>query len=309
MKITIQNPIGVDVAKSHLDFDLPAPHDRIHNEPDAIAALLRDLPPGAHLVCESTGGYESALIAAAFEAKIPISVVPPQRVRHHALSAGRLAKTDKLDAKLLSDYGAKHVLIALRELEPARGRLRELLRARTQLIELDKIEASWREHASTLKLLCAQATQRQKLIQKQLEELEAEIRMLVAAEPCRKVLERLQQVQGVGEITAWTVWAEMPELGDLEPGKAAGLAGLAPHPRDSGKTTGKRYIKQGRSQVRRVLYMAAFSACRCNPVLKAFYQRLRARGKPAKVALIAIARRLIELLNHMLKNPNFVLVD
>ncbi len=302
-------PIGVDVAKPYLDFDLPAPHDHVPNTPEAIAATLSSLPPGAHIVCESTGGYEAGLIAAAFAAKIPISVLPPQRVRHHALSEGRLAKTDKLDAKLLSHYGATHTLVALRALEPARARLRELLRARTQLIELEKIEASWREHPSALKTLCTHAKQRQKLLQKQLKELDAEIRLLVSAEPCRAVLERLQQVQGVGEITAWTVWAEMPELGNLEPGKAAGLAGLAPHPRDSSNRTGKRYIQQGRAQLRRVLYMAAFSACRCNPILKEFYQRLRSRGKPTKLALVALARRLIELLNHMLKNPNFVLVD
>lgn len=288
-----------------MDFDLPAPHDHIPNTPEAIAATLSSLPPGAHIICESTGGYEAGLIAAAFAAKIPISVLPPQRVRHHALSEGRLAKTDKLDAKLLSHYGAPHTLVALRALEPARARLRELLRARTQLIELEKIEASWREHPSALKILCTQAKQRQK----QFKELDAEIRLPVSEEPCRAVLERLQQVQGVGEITAWTVWAEMPELGNLQPGKAAGLAGLAPHPRDSSNKTGKRYIQQGRAQLRRVLYMAAFSACRCNPILKEFYQRLRARGKPTKLALVALARRLIELLNHLLKNPNFVLAD
>ncbi len=308
MNTTIQY-IGVDVAKPHLDIDVPAPDNHISNTKEAVEQVLRNLPAGAHLVCESTGGYEAVLVASALAAGIPISVVPPQRVRNHALSAGRLAKTDRIDAELLSDYGRKHTPSALRPTEPARERLRELLRARVQLIELQKIEASWREHPPETPLLRRQAEQREKWLAKQLAELGEEIRKMAATEPCRVALERLQQVQGVGEITAWTVWAEMPELGTLEPGKAASLAGLAPHPHDSGKKVGRRSIQQGRVQVRRVLYMAAFSACRCNPVLKPLYQRLRARGKSSKVALIALARHLIELLNLLLKKPNFVLVS
>jgi transposase len=299
--------IGVDVSKHTLDLDLPSPDDQVPNTPDAIAGLLSRLPEGAHLVCESTGGYENALVSSAIAAGVTISAVPPQRVRHLALSQGRLAKTDKIDAVLLSDYGRKQRPRPLSPPTPERARLRELLRARTQLLELKMLEASWGEHAPCEPLLRRQAAARAKLIDKQVEEIERQIRELAKSERLRPVLERLQQVQGVGEVTAWTVCAEMPELGSLEEGQAAGLAGLAPHPRDSGRKTGKRFIQQGRPQVRRVLYMAALTAAIHNPVLSVFYKRLRARGKPAKVALIAVARRLIELLNLLLKNPNFCL--
>ena len=300
--------IGVDVSKESLDLDLPAPDERIANTPKAIAELLARLPQGGHLVCESTGGYENALVAAALAAGVPISAVPAQRVRHLALSQGRLAKTDKIDAVLLSDYGRAQRPRPLSPPEPERARLRELLRSRAQLLELKTLEASWAEHVPVEALLRHQAAARTKLLDKQLEQIERQIRELAKSERLRSALERLQQVQGVGEVTAWTVCAEMPELGSLEEGQAAGLAGLAPHPRDSGRKKGKRFIQQGRPQVRRVLYMAALTAARYNPVLSSFYKRLRDRGKPAKVALIAVARRLIELLNLLLKNPNFCLV-
>lgn len=296
---------GVDVAKSHLDFAQPA--QRVANTPAAIAAVLRELPAGTHLLCEATGGYESNLVAAAVAADVPISIVPPQWVRHHARSRGRLAKTDRIDACLLSDYGRTHAPAPYRPPEPQRLRLRELLRARAQLLELQKLQASWNEHPSSAELLVRQAREREALFSTQVAELERQIRALVAAGPDRVHIERMQQVQGVGEITAWTVWAELPELGSLAPGQPASLAGLAPHPHDSGLRTGKRHIQQGRPQLRRVLYMAAVTACHHNPVLKPFYQRLRARGKPAKLALIAVARRLLELLNLLLKYPNFSL--
>lgn len=187
--------------------------------------------------------------------------------------------------------------------EPRRERLKELLRARAQLLELKKIEASWAEHPPADHGLRRQAQARGRLLDKQLEAIVKQIRPLAQSGEMAARSQRLQQAQGVGEVTAWTLLAEMPELGMLEEGKA----GLAPHPRDSSKQKGKRHIQQGRPQVRRVLYMAAITACRCNPVLKVVYQRLRTRGKPAKLAIIAIARRLIELLNLMLKNPNFCL--
>jgi transposase len=228
-------------------------------------------------------------------------------VRNHARCTGRLAKTDRIDAQLLSDYGRMHAPAALRAPEPDRQQLRELVRARAQLLELKKIEASWREHPPSLAVLRAQAEKREAWLDAQLAEVEREIRALVKAVSGRAEIERMQQVQGVGEVTAWTVWAEVPELGQMEPGQPGAIVGLAPYARDSSQHHGKRYIQQGRPQVRRVLYMAAITACHHNPVLKAFYQRLRARGKPAKVAIIAVARRLIELLNLMLKNPNFVL--
>lgn len=308
MNIPTIQYIGVDVAKSRLDLDLPAPAHQVPNTAEALASALPSLPPGAHLVCESTGGYESALVCAAQAAGVPISVVPPQRVRSHARSTGRLAKTDRIDARLLSDYGRAHTPAACRAPEPSRQQLKELVRTRAQLLELKKIEASWREHPPSLPLLRELAQKREALLDEQLAAVERAIRTLVQAAPGRAQMERMQQVQGVGEVTAWTVWAEVPEIGLLTPGQPGAIVGLAPYARDSGQHHGKRSIQQGRPHVRRVLYMAAVTACQHNPVLKEFYRRLRARGKPAKVALVAVARRLIELLNLLLKNPNFVLV-
>lgn len=298
--------IGVDVAKLGLDFDLPVPADHIANTPEAIAKALQALPAGAQLVCESSGGYEAALVSAAHAAGVPISVLPPQRVRQHARSAGRFAKTDRLDTALLSDYGRKHRPAAQPAPQPQRAALRELVRARVQLIALKNTEASWREHLPAAALLREQAQAREALLDEQIAALERAIRSLVQG---LAELARLQQVQGVGEVTAWTVWAEVPELGQMAPGQPAALVGLAPYARDSGQQRGKRFIQHGRPQVRRVLYMAAVTACRHNRVLRVFYRRLRDRGKPAKLALIAVARRLIELLNLLLKNPNFVLAD
>lgn len=212
--------IGVDVCKQSLDVDLPSPDEHIPNTPESIAGLLGRLPKDAHLVCESTGGYENALVSAALEAGVPISAVPPQRVRHLALSQGQLAKTDKIDALLLSDYGRTRRPLPLSPPDPQRARLRELLRVRAQLLELKTLEASWAEHAPADPLLRRHVLARARLLDKQLAELEAKIRELTKAEELRLPLERLQQVHGVGEVTAWTVWAEMPELGRLDDGPA-----------------------------------------------------------------------------------------
>ena len=300
--------LGVDVAKSRLDFDLPAPSQQIANEPSVIHQVLDTLPADTHLICESTGGYEAALACAAHNIEMRISILPPQRVRHHARSYGQLAKTDRIDAALLSDYGRKHHPVPTDKPRPERERLKALLRSRAQLIELQKIETNWKEHASELPLLRRQAKQRIAQLSRQLKALEREIRTLTAAADIRREIERMQEVQGVGDVTSWTMWAEMPELGQMDSGQPAALSGLAPVARDSGHFRGKRHTEAGRPQVRRVLYMAALTASRTNPVLKPFYLRLVNQGKPKKLALIAVARRLVELLNLMMKNPDFVLV-
>jgi transposase len=195
MNTTTIKYIGVDLAKSRLDVDLPAPANQVPNIAEAIEQALKSLPPGAHLVCESTGGYESTLICAAQAAGVPISVVPPQRVRNHARSTGRLAKTDRIDAQLLSDYGQKHAPAALRAPEPERQKLKELVRARAQLLELKKIEASWREHPASVPVLRTQAEKREALLDEQLAEMERAIRALVKAASGRAEIERMQQVQ------------------------------------------------------------------------------------------------------------------
>lgn len=268
MKNTTTTPyLGVDIAKAYLDFDLPHPRGRVRNTPQAIQATLAALPTNTHLVCESTGGYERPLVQISHQLDHAISVISPQRVTHHARSRGQLAKTDRLDAAQITDFGRVHMPVAKR----------------------------------------APERQREKLLDRQLKQLEKEMRALAAKADAKDEVRRLEQIKGVGTITAITVWAEMPELGSLNAGQAAALTGLAPYARDSGKKRGRRYVQAGRSQVRRVLYMAALSASRYNPVLREVYQRLLKRGKAKKVALVALARKLIELMNLMIKKPDFLL--
>lgn len=309
MKTTTKTYLGVDVAKSHLDFDLPAPRSRISNTSAAVRELLESLSADTHLVCESTGGYESVLLSEAHRLEYPISVISPQRVIYHARSRGQLAKTDRLDAAQITDFARVRQPTAKRALGPIRQQLRELMRARTQLLELQKLESNWREHASTLPLLAEQAKERSELFAQQLKALNKRIEAVSQHAETQGQIAHLQQVQGIGLITACTLWAEMPELGEMNEGQPAALAGLAPYARDSGTKQGRRCIQAGRPQIRRVLYMAALSASRFNPVLSQFYQRLLKRGKAKKVAQVAIARRLVELANLMLKKSDFLLAE
>lgn len=301
--------IGIDIAKAKLDVDLPKPHERFANTAAGIAGLMAALPTGSHLVVEASGGYEKPLLEAAWAAGRPISQVPPERVLAYARSQGQRAKTDPIDAAKLSAYGEALRPRPTTAPDPTRAKTRELLRAREHVLELQRSEANHHEHLGEGKGLVRRLHEaRVRQLAKQLEELEAEIRRVVHADPkAGEAVARLCQIKGVGEITAWTCWADMPELGQLEPGQAAALSGLAPYARDSGQKQGQRHIGGGRARVRRVAYMAALTASRWNHVLRQRYQRLVAAGKPHNVAIIALARSLIELMNRLLKDPGFEL--
>lgn len=308
MKTTETTPIiycGVDVSKTFLDVDGLDKPARFANTAEGLALLLKALPAGAHLVCEASGGYERALCTAAWAAQKPVSVVSPSRVRAYARSRGQLAKTDRLDAAILTAYGRERRPVGAAAPRPLRTQLKALLRAREHVLAIQRLEQNHREHLAEVR---EQSDARLRNCAEQLAALEKAIRGLVAQDRhASSQIARLQEAKGVGEISAWTLWGDMPELGTLEPGQPAALAGFAPYARDSAQTHGVRRISHGRATVRRVLYMAAVTASQHNPILKAFYQRLRQRGKSAKVALIAVARKLIELLNLLLKNPHFVL--
>jgi transposase len=241
------------------------------------------------------------------EAGIAVSVLNPRQVRDFARACGRLAKTDAIDAAILRDYGVK-----LRPApQPAVGnaKLAELVRARQELVGLITDEINRREHA-TLPVLLKLSHARQKQFEKQLAALETEIAAQVAADAALAAkAERMQQVAGVGRVSAFTLLALLPELGTLRDAQAAALVGVAPLNRDSGQFRGQRHIHGGRAAVRRVLYMAALAATVHNRILHDFYQRLRQNGKPAKLALTAVMRKLIILLNRLLKNPEFRLVS
>lgn len=300
---------GLDIAKATLQLHLQGRFFDLNNATGGHSQLIKRLVPisNAHVICEATGGYERAVVAALHAAAIPVSVINPARVRQFARASGELAKTDPIDAARLTAFGQ-----AFRpEPTPPRTateiKLAALITRRVQLLELHVAE---RQRAATTtepalrKLFAPWLAQ----MEKQIAKVEALIEELLAGQPIlHHRVRRLDEIVGVGTLTAVTVLATMPELGQLNRRQAAALAGLSPYNRDSGQWAGKRYISGGRSEVRRGLYMAALSASRSNHVLKPFFQRLIAAGKPAKVALTAVMRKLIVLMNHLLKNPNFSL--
>ena len=299
---------GVDVSKAYLDVDEDS--KRVSNNAASIREWLKDLPDGVHLICESSGGYERELLKQAWSLGRPITVVMPTRVRAYARSCGQYAKTDRLDCKLLSRFGQERCLPATPPPNVVRTQVRDLLRAREHVLALQLQEQNYREHLPEISLLRSESDQRLVIYTKQISAIEEQIEATIKADSlAHGQVKRLRELKGIGKITAWTVWADLPELGALEPGQSAALCGLAPHADDSGETSRPRHIHHGRATLCRVLYMAAISASRHNTVLRTVYERLRANGKPAKVALIAIARRMIELLNRMLKEPKFSLAS
>lgn len=301
---------GVDVSKSHLDLDGLDRAQRFPNTAEGCAALLAALPAGAQLIVEASGGYERLLCASAWAAACPISLVGPDRVRAFARSHGLLAKTDRLDAALLTRYAAERQPVPSVPPDETIVRLRAHLRAREHVLELRRLELNHREHLAGPALLREQSDARLESLATQLAALECALAQIVASRPALAGrVARLEQVCGVGRITAWTVCADLPELGTLRTGQAAALCGLAPYAHDSGRRHGPRHIQRGRSTLRRVLHMAALTASRHNPVLAAFAQRLTAAGKPHKLVMVAVARRLIEFLNHLVQHPDFVLAS
>jgi transposase len=300
---------GLDIAKLNLQLHLAG---RIHDLPNTAAGhgrLLKLLTAhvGAHVVCEATGGYERDVVAALHAAKVPVSVLNPARVRHFARAAGQRAKTDDIDAAVLSAYGQALQPKPTAPRTQPEQQLAELVRRRVQVLEILVAQRQQAERltAPALRRQAQSLVRRLERDIKQIEEQLKELRTQAATLDAR--VQKLEAITGVGAITALGVLAELPELGTLNRRQAAALAGLAPHPRESGQWHGRRCIGGGRAPVRRALYMAALVAAHSNHQLKAFYQRLRAAGKPAKVALTAVMRKLIVLMNHLLKNPNFAL--
>ncbi len=240
-------------------------------------------------------------------AGIAVSLVNAARIRAFARAQGLLAKTDRIDASVLREFGELLRPETLEAPSPQRQRLAALVQRREQLVTILSTEeqrlAQSRDAVvrkmgqSLIKELQAQVTQIEELIEKQIDD----------DDTLKRQSERLQQVKCIGKVTASTLLAELPELGKLSRNEAGAQAGVAPYNRDSGALRGRRTIRGGRVKVRRVLYMAALVATRFNPILKSFYLRLVAAGKPKKVALTAVMRKLIVLLNHLLKNPDFTL--
>jgi transposase len=302
---------GLDIAKLNLQLHLAG---RVHDLPNTAAGhrrLVKLLAPhrSIHVVCEATGGYERDVVAALHAPKVPVSVLNPARVRHFARATGQRAKTDHIDASVLSEYGAKLQPKPTAPRTEQEQHLAELIRRRGQVLEILVAQRQQAERL-TLPVLRRQAQSLVRRLERDLAQIEAQLQALRAHAPALEArVQKLQAITGVGHLTALSVLAELPELGSLNRRQAAALAGLAPHPRESGQWHGRRSIGGGRAPVRRALYMAALVAARCNSHLKVFYQRLRTAGKPAKVALTAVMRKLIVLMNQLLKHPDFALAN
>lgn len=305
--------IGADVAKRTLQID-PA-HLRcpaqIHNTSADIQSFIRaisrikDATP--HVVLEATGGYERRLRLALHEAGISLSLVPPSRVRYFARAVGQEAKTDALDALILTRYGQQMKPSPTQAPTPGQLELKELVTRRQQIQDLLVAEKN-RVDGHHLADVQEDARQLREFLEKQIAGLDRRIARFIEQDAGLKdKAARLMQLQGVGKTTASGILAVLPELGTLSRRQVSALAGLAPRNRDSGAYSGRRTIGGGRGQVRRVLYMAALSASRMNPRLKPLYDRLVEAGKPPKLALTAVMRQLLCVMNSLLKNPNFVL--
>lgn len=297
---------GLDIAKLNLQLHLAG---RIHDLPNTTTGHRRlcklvAAQPGGHVICEATGGYERDVVAALQAAKIPVSILNPARVRHFARAQGQRAKTDNIDAAVLTAYGQALQPKPTAPRAEQEQQLTELVRRRVQLSDALVAQRLQAQQLS-LPVLQRQAKSLIRRLEQEIQQIEAQLHALRTQVPAlNQRAQKLETIKGVGAVTALGMLAELPELGTLNRGQAAALAGLAPHPRDSGQWHGRRTIGGGRPQVRRALYMAALVAARSNQQLKAFYQRLRLAGKPAKVALTAVMRKLVVLMNHLLKNPS-----
>ena len=297
--------VGVDVGKWFLDVCI---HEKeIHwqedNTPEGIKRVLKRL---AHyevklLVVEATGRYEFALAEAAFNKNIPVCIAKPLSVRRYAGAVEQLAKTDKIDAAIIAEYAAvikpratprkSKNLIAIKDLL---ARRRQVMQMRTQ--ELNRSGIMGKSIEQSCKRLI-------KVFDTEVQRLEKKLNQYVQQQAeWSERREILKSAPGVGDTLAYTLLAELPELGQMNNKQASALVGVAPINRDSGKLRGKRRIQGGRANVRTILYMATLSATQCNPLIKAFYQRLVAQGKHKKVALTACMRKFITILNAMVRD-------
>jgi transposase len=297
--------IGIDVSKDWLDIVVfPSGETwRTENTAEKIGVLIEKLEKlnPERIVIEATGGYERLVTSLLYLAQLPICRVNPRRVRYYARSVGQLAKTDKLDAKVLARFG-ESVKPALTRLPTEQEELLSaLLTRREQLLAIlvaeknrlgtapTKLRPSLNEHITWLK--------------RQLKELDQEIDAFINNTPELKEKDGLlQEVEGVGKKTSAKLIADVPELGACDRKQIAALVGTAPYNQDSGNKKGQRSISGGRPDVRSVLYMSTLTATRFNPVIKEFYQRLLKAGKKKKVALVACMRKLLTILNAILRD-------
>jgi len=297
--------VGVDVGKSFLDifiFELDL-HWQTENKPDAIKGLIKILRRYklTRILVEATGGYERAFVEACAEQMLPVIIVQPVQVRQFAKAQGILAKTDKIDARLIAMFG-KVLEPEVRPIASKEVRLIRDLLARKRQLNGTRTQELNRQHKAP-KVLEGSHRRLLKLLDKEIAWTNEHLaKRVTAVTEWQRTYEILSSVPGIGDGVAFTLLGELPELGTLSNRQVAALCGLAPFNRDSGQMKGKRRIKGGRAPIRTVLYMAMLCAIQHNPVMKCFYQRLVAQGKHKKVAITACMRKMITILNTMVRN-------
>jgi transposase len=300
--------VGIDIAKAWLDWAVEptGEHGRVaHEEPGLteIVARLQGLTP-ALVVVEASGGYETALVSACAASGLPIVVVNPRQVRDFARAIGRLAKTDAIDAQVLALFGAR-VQPEVRPLPSAETQLfAARLQRRRQLLDMLTAERQRRAQATALDVVCS-LDEHIRWLEARVRDANDDLQTALKASPVWRAKEQLLRgVPGIGPTTALTLLSELPELGQLSRRQIAALVGVAPFNRDSGVHRGTRRPWGGRATVRAALYMATLTAVRFNPPLRTFYERLCAAGKRPKVALVAAMRKLLTIVNAMVKQQS-----
>jgi transposase len=299
--------VGIDVSKQHLDYAVgsDAKPARVRNTRLGIRSLVTRLSAEEgsleRIVVESTGGYERALVEALAAAGLPVILVNPWRVRRFGEGMGVLAKTDSIDARLLALFGERAAPAARPVPSPGDRQMADLVRRRRQLIAMIVAEKNRLEHAASVVRRDILALV--KVLERRVTKLDGHIDATIAEDPKKaETREQLESVPCVGPGIARALLVELPELGTLGRRQIASLVGIAPFANDSGKKSGHRRIRAGRSGPRTALYLAALNGSRFNPALRPMYQRLIAAGKPPKVALIAIARKLLTILNAIVRD-------
>ena len=315
MQEKLELNVGVDVSKEKLDVLVRPLSERfsVPNDPRGHDELVKRLAGRsiARIVLEATGGYEAPAVLALGRASLPVCVVNPRQVRDFKKSTGELAKTDAIDAEALAHF-AEAICPEVRPLpDEAVIALSELVARRHQLVEMKTAESNRLEKRPSA-AVAKRIKSHVEWLDKEIARIEDDLDRTIKGSPLFSTKSaKLTAVEGIGPVVSSCLLADLPELGTLNRKQIAALVGVAPFAHDSGVVKAGRHIWGGRAHVRTLLYMAAVSASRCNPVIKPFYQRLIAAGKPKKLALIASARKLLTILNAILRdggqdwNPTF----
>lgn len=297
--------VGIDVSKKFLDYtsNLDNTVTRLPNTSTGINSFvktMKKLSPEI-IAMEATGGYHNAVCKALRQHDLTAVVLNPRLVRNFARATGKRAKTDAIDAHIIARFAATMEITPNHQISAEQEHLKELLMRRSQLVEMVVMEKNRLDHVQGV---VADSLERHlRMLKKEVAELELLIKQCIAAcEHLRRRDNQFQSIPGVGLQLSSTLLCYLPELGLLNRKQIASLVGVAPMNRDSGSYRGKRFIGGGRSFVRNALYMGALSGMRCNPVIKEFYNRMKEKGKPSKVALVACMRKMLCILNTMAKN-------